>query len=396
MDVEMEAADSPLCVTSEPGEATESIFTSTTTATLTVLPPQIAPSSAPASVASSSSADRCVICLDTVADPCVAQPCGHRHFDFLCLLSWLLSRHPSCPLCKATVETVRYGDDLAKSFPVPRKEDKDETTAATGASESAPPSSSSASFRNVRPRRQRRLHATPSSSLSQESPAAALERRRRVYRLGLYARHIGANRHSRYYRELTPQLFAQDPDLVSRARAFLRRELQVFWEGEDRPVTDAAALGAPRGRRANNVEFLLEYIVAILQTIDLQDSAGQAEKLLQGFFRGRQDHTRQFLHELRSFLRSPYLTLASWDRHVQYGPPGPLFCGDEDEDNEDGQTGAMNEQRGVNYKRQSVMRGDYYRPSRRHGSRRRPHRENRGASASRANVEEASRRFDPT
>ncbi|CAK7208683.1 hypothetical protein SCUCBS95973_000185 [Sporothrix curviconia] len=367
-------------------------------------PPLDAPSpaSAPTSVASSASTDRCVICLDTVTELCVAQPCGHRHFDFLCLLSWLLSRLPSCPLCKAIVETVQYGDDLAKTFPVPNKTEEvreggEEAVTAAGSTEAPLPLSSSSS-RVARSRRQRRLRATPSSSHAQDSPAAALERRRRVYRLGLYARHVGANRYSRYYRELTPQLFAQDPDLVSRARAFLRRELQVFWEGGDRPVTDAAALGAgaPRGRRANNVEFLLEYIVAILQTIDLQDSAGQAEELLQGFFRGRRDHTRQFLHELRSFLRSPYLTLASWDRNVQYGPPGRLFRSiEEGEDNEDGHVPA-DQQRGAEIKRQFVLRGDYYRPSRHHGSRTQSYRRERMASASRAHVEEASRRYDPS
>ncbi|CAK7241371.1 MAG: hypothetical protein STHCBS139747_002832 [Sporothrix thermara] len=353
-------------MTPEPGEppaTTETTATPPMTTTTTSRPPRDAHSPSPPSVASSASTDRCVICLDAVSEQCVAQPCGHRHFDFLCLLSWLLSRHPSCPLCKATVETVQYGDGLSKTFPVPSKsEDEGKASAAAasgtgaiGATEPAPAplSSYSSPSRIVRPRRQRRLHAAPASSLAHEPPAAALERRRRVYRLGLYARHVGANRHSRYYRELTPRLFAQDPDLVSRARAFLRRELQVFWEGADRPVATEAALdGAPRGRRrANNVEFLLEYIVAILQTIDLQDSSGQAEKLLQGFFGGRRDHTRQFLHELRSFLRSPYLTLASWDRHVQYGPPGPLFRDDDDasENNEDGQE-VSDVQRGLDVK----------------------------------------------
>ncbi|CAK7201853.1 hypothetical protein SEUCBS139899_004568 [Sporothrix eucalyptigena] len=363
----------------EPGETT-----STTT-----LPPPEAPSPSSASSTSFSSTDRCVICLDAVAEPCSAQPCDHRHFDFLCLLSWLLSRHPSCPLCKATVKTVKYGDDLAKTFPVPNKEE--ESTAAASGIEPAPSSTSPVRFL---PRRRRRPLPTPSSSLSQESPAAALERRRRVYRLGLYARHVGANRHSRYYRELTPQLFAQDPDLVSRARAFLRRELQVFWE--DRPANEAAVLGTPRGgRRANNVEFLLEYIVAILQTIDLQDSTGQAEELLRGFFRGRRDQTRHFLHELRSFLRSPYLSLGSWDRHVQYGSPVPLFRGEDDEEVEGTNGEAETEAAGrAEIKRQPVIRGDYYRPLRHRcsGSRR----VDRVGSPSRTHIEETSRRYDPS
>lgn len=43
-------------------------------------------------------ANPCVICLDVIAEPGIAIPCGHANFDFLCLLSWLEQR-PSCPLC---------------------------------------------------------------------------------------------------------------------------------------------------------------------------------------------------------------------------------------------------------------------------------------------------------
>lgn len=54
-------------------------------------------------------AECCVICLDSISDPCAALPCSHAHFDFLCLLSWL-EQHPNCPLCKANVYKVRYAD----------------------------------------------------------------------------------------------------------------------------------------------------------------------------------------------------------------------------------------------------------------------------------------------
>ena len=69
-------------------------------------------------------------------------------------------------------------------------------------------------------------------------------------------------------------------------------------------------------RRANNAEFLLKYIIAILKTVDIKGSGGQAEEMLLEFL-GRAD-TRLFLHELRAWLRSPYTSLEDWDRHVQY------------------------------------------------------------------------------
>lgn len=46
-------------------------------------------------------ANPCVICLDTITEPCVAQPCQHANFDFLCLVSWT-EQQPKCPLCKDT------------------------------------------------------------------------------------------------------------------------------------------------------------------------------------------------------------------------------------------------------------------------------------------------------
>lgn len=69
-------------------------------------------------------------------------------------------------------------------------------------------------------------------------------------------------------------------------------------------------------RRRNNAEFLLEYIIAILKTVDIQGSAGQAEDMLADFL-GR-DHARLFLHELRNWLRSPAHSLVAWDKEVKY------------------------------------------------------------------------------
>lgn len=121
-------------------------------------------------------------------------------------------------------------------------------------------------------------------------------------------------------------MFVQDPDLVSRARAFVRRELVVLLGGDDNDDDDDNDYHHHNHRHRHRLStraFLLEYVVAILKTMDTQGSAGQAEELLRDFF-GR-DRARLFLHELRSWLRSPYLTLASWDRHVQYGAPEKSF-----------------------------------------------------------------------
>jgi hypothetical protein len=60
--------------------------------------------------------------------------------------------------------------------------------------------------------------------------------------------------------------------------------------------------------------------VAILKTVDIQGSGGQAEEMLQEFL-GR-ENTRLFLHEMRAWLRSPFINLEDWDRNVQYNESG--------------------------------------------------------------------------
>lgn len=147
--------------------------------------------------------------------------------------------------------------------------------------------------------------------------------RRNVYRNQLYSLRVGSNRLSQYT-EVTPDHFNRDEALVSRARKWIRRELQVFsflnpQAETEEPEQDRVSRPGNRRleeRRANNAEFLLEYVIAILRTVDIKGSAGQAEELLRDFV-GR-ENARLFLHELLAWLRSPYTSLEDWDRHVQY------------------------------------------------------------------------------
>ncbi|KAI4121523.1 MAG: hypothetical protein LQ338_006320 [Usnochroma carphineum] len=273
------------------------------------------------SKSTSKTIDACVICLDSISERAAASPCKHDSFDFLCLVSWLQERS-TCPLCKeaptlqcrpandavgkAEVLAVDYGwqsPQGCKTYRVPRHGEQGQAA--------APLLNQAARTISTRPRawtnRGPRRSAGPRLPVS---PDAALLRRRQIYAHGLYSLHVGTNRLSRF-RDLTPQLFSRDVELVSRARKWIRRELQVF----DFLNTDA---GEEEGviRRANNAEFLLEYIVAILKTVDIKGSGGQAEDMLQEFL-GRED-TQLFLHELKAWLRSPYTSLEDWDRHVQY------------------------------------------------------------------------------
>ncbi|KAL1958502.1 hypothetical protein VTO42DRAFT_4366 [Malbranchea cinnamomea] len=247
-------------------------------------------------------ANPCVICLEQISDVGIALPCKHASFDFICLASWLGER-PVCPLCQAQVTGVKHdvhSPQGPKIYSLP------------------PPSESSHSTPSFPTPAQRRRRPWPRPHPRREhAEDDPLARRRHVYRHELYSQRVGTNRLSQY-REITPQLFNQDETLVSRARKWIRRELQVFeFLNPDNPTDGDPDLdrGATR-RRANNAEFLLEYIIAILRTVDIKGSGGQAEELLREFI-GRRN-ARLFLHELQAWLRSPYNSLEDWDRAVQY------------------------------------------------------------------------------
>lgn len=239
--------------------------------------------------------DTCAICLEPISDRAVAVPCNHLTFDFLCLVSWLQERS-RCPLCNTEVNEVQYefrGPDDFKSYRVPQH---------------GPLKKNESEYQNVRRRRgqdfiRRRSRRVEAECL--EDPA--LERRRRVYRERLYALHVGANGVSGYRDFFAPD-FANSVVLQSRARMFLRRELQVF------SFLDTAA--APRG---GNREFLIEYIVAVLKTDELKGANGCAEDMVAEYL-GR-ENARLLLHQLEAWLRSPFRRLDEWDREVQYAEP---------------------------------------------------------------------------
>ncbi|KAH6896799.1 hypothetical protein B0T10DRAFT_164858 [Thelonectria olida] len=329
------------------------------------------------------SADCCVICLEFVSEACEAIPCHHRNFDYACLLSWL-EHSPKCPLCKATISQVRHNLDkpIANVYvvtePVPRP-----------SPQGLPGHSTSWRFQRQRPSRQRIPRDRPRSENWNETFSDVVARRRDIYRHNRYSKHVGSNRVSQY-RELTPALFCADAELVSRARMWIRRELQVFsfltLDETDASIsrpTEPHPRDAMARRRANNAEFLLEYIIAVLKSVDIMGSGGQAEDMVSDFL-GR-ENTRLFLHELRAWLRSPYTKLQDWDRAVQYDESSASIGSRPEVPRGGANDEATSESRhhhGMN--RNISMRGDYYRPGndqrqkRRASARHAPYNQGRG------------------
>ncbi|CAK3967390.1 ring finger domain [Lecanosticta acicola] len=244
----------------------------------------------PQTAAKTRSQDACAICLEAITERAVAVPCNHLTFDFLCLVTWL-QEQSTCPLCKSRITKVEYdfrSPEDYKTYHVPVEDTRSRNARTSQHSRPA--------HLNPRPRRR------PVAQQTQPSTDQSLDRRRHIYRNRLYSLRVGANRISQY-RDFTQQSFTTSPELQSRTRTFLRRELQIF------SFLDAN----PRG---GNRDFLVEYIVAILKTNELRGADGKTEELLKDVL--GLENTRQLLHELEAWLRSPYVHLRDWDGHVQY------------------------------------------------------------------------------
>ncbi|KEF62089.1 uncharacterized protein A1O9_00061, partial [Exophiala aquamarina CBS 119918] len=266
----------------------------------------------------------CVICLDVLVEKAIALPCRHEQFDFSCLGQWL-QRRQICPLCKGEVRAIRYDVDkeangASKIFHLPPPAEE------VGQPRRRNIEALAARHRLRWARQDRRFSQHQENShCAVQSQATGLAFRRAVYRSNLFSLYVGSNRIS-CYRGITPVSFQRDERLVSRARAFLRRELSVFDFLRPEPSSSttsssvvSSAAAATESRRGSTADFLLEYVISILKSIDLKGSSGQAEELLTDFL-GR-DNARLFIHELQAWLRSPYERLEDWDRNVQYSIP---------------------------------------------------------------------------
>ncbi|KJZ77111.1 hypothetical protein HIM_03432 [Hirsutella minnesotensis 3608] len=263
--------------------------------------------------------EECVICLDGLTERCEALPCGHSNFHLDCVASWLLQtlRHP-CPICRRVVDCVVYGQEIIWYHHPAAPSTTTLPPHAPQRTLAQAPSNRNPHLIAARGRRRRRVQRPR----PRDEPAG-LETRRQVYRLRQYSMHVGSNPRSRY-RELTRDDFVGSADLQRRARLFLRRELQVFgWlavaevDGPDPARTSTPP--AQRPRPTVTLERMVNHIVMLLHHAGIRSSDGLIENDLTRHL-GR-ENANQLLHELNSFLRSPFATLEEWDRHVQYHHP---------------------------------------------------------------------------
>ncbi|KAI0690369.1 hypothetical protein BC835DRAFT_1281137, partial [Cytidiella melzeri] len=244
--------------------------------------------------------EHCSICLQPLSDRTMIPACSHE-FCFECLLVWT-EQSRKCPLCSGQmgeylIHDIRSKYDFSKHYLNPLRTSP----------RPDPPIVRNAGTQRRRQRREVMWGMSERRERERERMAAdeldrAIEKRRWIYRHGLYAKHVASNPYTRYKPFPTPAQFASNPDLISRATIFVRRELRV-WDSLD-------------------VEFLTTFTVSLMKSIEIRSES--AIKLLAEFLdmdTNERTNAEHFSHELYCYLRSPYRDLARYDAVVQYDTP---------------------------------------------------------------------------
>ncbi|KAL4249007.1 hypothetical protein ABKN59_006410 [Abortiporus biennis] len=258
--------------------------------------------------------DHCSICLQPIVDRTVVPTCSHE-FCFECLVVWT-DQSRRCPLCSQNIgeyliHHIRSKYDFQKHYLPPlRTSPRPQPVSSNSVSRPANTRRSTRRERewgrNERRERERALQVA-------DDLERAVEKRRWIYRHNLYAKHVASNPYTRYRPLPTPSQFAANPDLITRATIFVRRELRV-WGCLD-------------------VEFLTTFTISLMKSLDIRSEP--AIKLLAEFLDMDSDHDLQvvghnggprsnaehFAHELYCYLRSPYRDLTVYDSVVQYDVP---------------------------------------------------------------------------
>ncbi|GAA6031825.1 hypothetical protein JCM8097_002009 [Rhodosporidiobolus ruineniae] len=251
--------------------------------------------------------EQCAVCLSPIENKTVVYPCHHGQFCWGCIRAWT-DQSRKCPLCLGPIEhlihNIRSSKDYQNHYLLPLSA----LQSSAPSDQFLPPRGNRRPQVNVPlPRHAlygRNRHSSAArlnngedeSTWRERAEERALERRKYIYREGLYAKHVASNRYTGF-KPFNPQTFTTNPDMKARVIKFVRREIQVF------PTVD--------------VNFLTTYLVSIASQLDLRSSA--AIRLISDFL-SEQD-AQHLVHEITTFARSPFTSLEGYDRFVQYGRP---------------------------------------------------------------------------
>ncbi|EGG09428.1 uncharacterized protein MELLADRAFT_95890 [Melampsora larici-populina 98AG31] len=192
--------------------------------------------------------EKCAICLSETKDRTIIAPCYHSQYCFRCILVWS-QKSRKCPLCLGPIDHFLHhlspNADYERYYPLPllQPEKPQPSTSTHHLHQPSLPS------RSVSDSKIREIQETKHALIS-------LDRRKFIYRHGLYAKHIGANEFT-CFRPICPSSFTRHfAEHKTRVTTFLRRELAVFEHLE------------------GQIEARIRYILQILLSLDCKsDSA---------------------------------------------------------------------------------------------------------------------------
>lgn len=224
----------------------------------------------------------CPICLEHLDNPSIPDCCTHQ-FCFICIVHWS-STTTTCPLCKKQFDFILHNikspTEYTRYYP---REDPSSTKAPTRPT----PSSSSQSRSSAPSSKPRPSNSVPTPPVLQSDAHSQ--------RKAVYGRRLKARAATIPY--LSPSILKAKPNLITRLKPWLTRELQVLLHIED-------------------VSLLVELVISLLKRYDTNKDKQLIQQQLKDII--PPEHVGTFLHEMLSFAVSTHPTMAMYDKHVQY------------------------------------------------------------------------------
>ncbi|XP_033108302.1 E3 ubiquitin-protein ligase Topors-like [Anneissia japonica] len=249
---------------------------------------------------SSSPEENCSICLNEFENKSFTDGCFHK-FCFVCILEWSKVK-AVCPLCKTSFKSIIHNiksneiyDQYHLQQNTPATDDQDGRrfryrTTLTDDHRYAWELRQSNAFMRITREERRRYN----EQRVQNQRNAAYNFRRYIYAIGVRVKQTRWNRFSGY-RDISLDFFRRNPATVYRLVPWMQRDLSVIFNGDQ-----------------NNVMFVTELILSLIQRIDIQTQ--EFKNNLQGFLLNKTEH---FVHEFINFAHSPY-DVQTYDQIAQY------------------------------------------------------------------------------
>nr|XP_056704931.1 E3 ubiquitin-protein ligase Topors-like [Euleptes europaea] len=259
---------------------------------------------------------KCAICLERIQDATYLNPCNHR-FCFACIQKWS-KKKVICPLCKQRFHSFFHIVNTKGTFceyvlplsddSFPHSESRRGHTSTSSQRSMSPPDSGivhdeirgTLSQKDIyQLMRQFAVTKRPGNidviTLGKFKAHAAIQFRRALYHAGIL---VQKAHHTDLYQNASAEYFSRHPGTFDRLIPWLKRELKVLC-----------------GNQKSLIQTLQSFILNKMTQHDLQS------KEFEDFLRPHLHHfTHHFLHELISFVQSPF-TIKKYDWHSLYACP---------------------------------------------------------------------------